>query len=363
MKKIFLILILLNIRLTFAQQDSVYEYGHIKSDIAVGFWTCKYFNDTHLIDVSPNLNHGNIFGCQHVNGRRSRLIIDEQNWKSHIDTTGEERMCLNLNGGFVKVGGICFDCDFFKDSFHINDFTFSFWAKRDPDSHGILLDFGSDQENHRWIIYNSLKYSDNNDSMHFSLIINNQTVFNFQIFFPENEWNLYAVQYEEENSQLYVSRTVSSNYVDVIKPAILNSLDNFHFGYAGSMILGKRKYDSMANNNGLFIDDIGFWGQIIDLNLLQDYGLNVQRKFVDLIQIYPNPTCDLITVNLGNNATDIFFYEIFDSNGQTILSGKLNNEEPSINLTNLSEGIYVFTIRNETSTINLKRKLIKLKNF
>jgi hypothetical protein len=363
MKKILFIIIFGCATITYAQQDSVYEYGHSKSESSIAFWTCKYFNDTHLIDVSPNLNHGNIFGCQHVKGRRNRLIIDEQNWTSHIDSTGEDRMCLNLNGGFVKAGGVCFDCDFFKDSFHINDFTFSFWAKRDPDSHGILMDFGSDQENHRWVVYNSLTESDNNDSLHFSLLENEQSVFNFKIYFPENEWNLYAVQYLQESSRIYVSRTVSSNYADVVKLAISRSLDNFRFGYAGSMFLGKRKYDTVANNKGLFVDDIGFWGERFDINLLQDYGLKTKGQSVNPIQIYPNPTRDRLTVKLGSGVFNEFHYTIYNSNGQKMLSGKLRNTERTINLSQLSEGLYFISISDETSSVNVNRKLIKLNNL
>jgi hypothetical protein len=63
--------------------------------------------------------------------------------------------------------------------------------------------------------------------------------------------------------------------------------------------------------------------------------------------IYPNPVSDFITLKVNNT----FFnknYSIIDQLGRTVISGKINSESSTINMSELARGIYHFRIETET---------------
>jgi hypothetical protein len=69
------------------------------------------------------------------------------------------------------------------------------------------------------------------------------------------------------------------------------------------------------------------------------------------INVYPNPTQDFIQIDgLTNNQTE---FQMFDSNGKLVLSGKLSNKE-MIDLTNLNSGLYQLFLNKQ------KFRIIKL---
>jgi dienelactone hydrolase len=74
--------------------------------------------------------------------------------------------------------------------------------------------------------------------------------------------------------------------------------------------------------------------------------LGVQENNV-AISIYPNPTQDMVYVNVATNVS----YEVYSTIGQELLKGKLNENNKQIDLSNFSEGIYYVRIENETIKI------------
>jgi hypothetical protein len=71
-------------------------------------------------------------------------------------------------------------------------------------------------------------------------------------------------------------------------------------------------------------------------------------------EVYPNPIVDLLNINSKQN----FNYKIFDSIGNLVKSGELNDKQ--IDLGNLLPGIYNIRLTNEFETIN--RQIIKINN-
>lgn len=67
------------------------------------------------------------------------------------------------------------------------------------------------------------------------------------------------------------------------------------------------------------------------------------------LSIYPNPTKEVIYLNLNNTATS---YEIFDAVGKTIVSGKLTKQE--INVSSLPKGIYLLKVKASEGTLSTK---------
>jgi uncharacterized delta-60 repeat protein len=64
------------------------------------------------------------------------------------------------------------------------------------------------------------------------------------------------------------------------------------------------------------------------------------------ITLYPNPTKNLLNIDLQNNQSDKEEFKIFDINGRTILYGNLINGSNHINVENLSKGLYIFNLGN-----------------
>jgi hypothetical protein len=81
----------------------------------------------------------------------------------------------------------------------------------------------------------------------------------------------------------------------------------------------------------------------------QPYPSNILEIASELkpIQIFPNPTQDLIHVrvdskNLGS------MYVIYDYSGKTVLNGKISSESMAIELADLPYGNYVLTLTSQT---------------
>jgi hypothetical protein len=73
------------------------------------------------------------------------------------------------------------------------------------------------------------------------------------------------------------------------------------------------------------------------------------------IKYYPNPTSNIVNFELSNSES--FVYTLTNQLGQQLEVGKLDQSSKSINLSNLQNGIYFITLRNNHN--NIKIKVIK----
>ena len=71
---------------------------------------------------------------------------------------------------------------------------------------------------------------------------------------------------------------------------------------------------------------------------INEFGLNKQ------IILYPNPTKNLLNIDLQNNQSDKDEFKIVDINGRIILNGNLINGLNQINIENLAKGLYIFNL-------------------
>ena len=79
-------------------------------------------------------------------------------------------------------------------------------------------------------------------------------------------------------------------------------------------------------------------------NNLETFSFNDNQQ--SLINFYPNPVVDFITLksNFNNNEK----YLILNNLGQIVLDGEIRNNLEIINLSNLSSGIYMLKVKNNT---------------
>jgi len=95
------------------------------------------------------------------------------------------------------------------------------------------------------------------------------------------------------------------------------------------------------------IDDIGIWGrpltqqEITDLYNNKSVGI-IEYSQSNLFSVFPNPAQNVINVKADSKLIGSV-YSIYDNIGRVVLSGKLNAESTTIELGNLSGGIYILS--------------------
>ncbi|MDZ4667241.1 MAG: T9SS type A sorting domain-containing protein, partial [bacterium] len=151
------------------------------------------------------------------------------------------------------------------------------------------------------------------------------------------------------------------------KPQIINSNSfnttpeyDFVFKYNNSNIINKFKlYMVMAGGFKLFSGNalsLVQWSLPFTFLGTSSTSIGSELGKTDYLNVYPNPTNDIITIeNKGANLVST--YVILDALGKQILSGKLIGESTTIDINQLSSGIYLLQVGE---TEKWCYKLIKL---
>lgn len=112
------------------------------------------------------------------------------------------------------------------------------------------------------------------------------------------------------------------------------------------------KYEFTENNNKLTI-----WSDENHKLVFEQKVLSVEEnRLENAIAIYPNPTKEIIKIDLKSNEINLSEISIIDNQGKEIL--KQTNNLQTIDISKLSSGIYFIKIKND-SNITITRKIIK----
>jgi hypothetical protein len=76
------------------------------------------------------------------------------------------------------------------------------------------------------------------------------------------------------------------------------------------------------------------------------------------VQFFPNPTSDLVTVSLTNNANSLEEFTLFNMSGQVLMSEVCHGKKTSISLQHVPSGFYFLSIRTKNGN-HFTSKLIK----
>jgi hypothetical protein len=71
--------------------------------------------------------------------------------------------------------------------------------------------------------------------------------------------------------------------------------------------------------------------------------LGIIESSINMFSVYPNPAQCVINIKVNTNLIGSF-YVISNNMGQTIIKGKITSEDTTIELGNLSAGIYLFSV-------------------
>lgn len=72
------------------------------------------------------------------------------------------------------------------------------------------------------------------------------------------------------------------------------------------------------------------------------------------VRVYPNPTSDLLMIEVIQTGNDLFRYELFDITGRKIVLKKMNSNIEEIDMGSYVSGVYLLNV------LNLNRKHVKV---
>ena len=67
------------------------------------------------------------------------------------------------------------------------------------------------------------------------------------------------------------------------------------------------------------------------------------------LSIYPNPATDILTISMGNDIKSLEEYDLIDLQGRIVLSGVLERNTTNIDISSLTNGIYLLHLDGETA--------------
>jgi len=114
---------------------------------------------------------------------------------------------------------------------------------------------------------------------------------------------------------------------------------------------GTSKYCNGASARSSIISTYGW--TITDAGQGANCVLDTDEFEIRSLKLYPNPVVSILNVKADNNLINQP-YTIIDGLGRVVLNGKLNDVESTINVEQLSKGIYYLKIAGNSATKFIK---------
>ena len=92
--------------------------------------------------------------------------------------------------------------------------------------------------------------------------------------------------------------------------------------------------------------DIGMKGNGFSIRCLKNNPLSTENQTKSSFYIYPNPAKNIISINLST-VSEPSKYIIYETSGKTLIKGTIDNENSSVNISELQSGMYYLTIMND----------------
>ena len=113
-----------------------------------------------------------------------------------------------------------------------------------------------------------------------------------------------------------------------------------------SYTIGQVFYTTNTGTNGSKADGVQ-----------QPYEISVvvgieQTRDIDLVcTAYPNPTTDLLILELGGDATEEFFFQLYDIMGKLLVNKKIIDCKTTISMVNLAPATYFLKVTDHKKVV------------
>ena len=162
-------------------------------------------------------------------------------------------------------------------------------------------------------------------------------------------WNVSNVTYMPD--MFYLSGLSTANYDALLIGWSTISPNETPLKPNVSFSGGNSKYCNGASARASIINTYGW--TITDAGQEANCVLNTDEFETNSIKLYPNPVISVLNVNIGSNLINQT-YTIIDGLGRVVLNGKLNDVESTINVEQLSKGIYYLKVSGNSATKFIK---------
>ena len=125
-------------------------------------------------------------------------------------------------------------------------------------------------------------------------------------------------------------------------------------GSGGNMAysIGQVVYTTNGSNSGTKSQGVQQAYEILTLNTKE------MTSDISLL-VYPNPTTNHLTLQLGSEITEDLSYQLFDLQGRLLQKGEVNTRKTQIYTSGLSSGVYLINVINQNSKNIQTFKIIK----
>ncbi|ALJ04469.1 hypothetical protein APS56_04640 [Pseudalgibacter alginicilyticus] len=110
-------------------------------------------------------------------------------------------------------------------------------------------------------------------------------------------------------------------------------------------------YSSTNRNGTFYFSDLQFYAQSTTLSVEKNTVLNENH-----INVYPNPTSNILNIDILKEEIDINEVSLIDITGKTIYSSRVNSD--SILVSNFSKGLYFLAIKTNNAQVIIKKIII-----
>lgn len=87
--------------------------------------------------------------------------------------------------------------------------------------------------------------------------------------------------------------------------------------------------------------------------------IGIEELAIGGVSIYPNPTTDILNIDINSNLVDVAKVNVYDALGKLVISENLTSERTTIRTSNLDTGVYFVKIISTNNTEVRVEKLIK----
>jgi hypothetical protein len=303
-------------------------------------------------------------------------------WQKTYGGTGTDRansIKQTADGGYI-IGGYSLSSN---GDVALNHGIFDYWVIKtnslgnitwQKTFGGSALDFCktvSQTSDHGYVIAGQTNSTDGdiifnngNSDLYIIKLDSNSNVEWQKTFGGTNSETLYEIKQTSDNGYIMVGSTSSNdgdlptthtyNDIWVVKLGISGSIDwqksiaGNVYSPSGSIIPTNDGGYAICGNTASYDDDVisingsaDYW--IIKLAPLSATSVQENQLTNIVLSIYPNPTNDFIHINASTSITNES-YSIINTLGQTVLNGKVENDNTTINVQTLQAGVYFLQI-------------------